>query len=295
VHILTKIFIVLVTLAAVAMVPLVAVYTVNDDSWRAKYQKSENERRLVSTQLAEAQQALIAERAQMQQEIDGRDVIVNRLQREQSDARTRAETIQSQAGQLRAELAQCNANMQALAAASDVNSRIKERFVTENYDLRDRIVDAEQAVMEIEDKLRQVRSEYETASAAERKAREERHRLQKELASLQTTIDTYVARYGEIDAVADSGAGVAPDRTLTATILAVAREGGAVLAEINAGSRDGIQEDWIMTIGQDGTFLGRFQVEEVDINRSIGRVTLESEGRGLVSPGATAYAIKGRD
>ena len=36
---------------------------------------------------------------------------------------------------------------------------------------------------------------------------------------------------------------------------------------------------WIMTVGQDGTFLGRLQVEQVDINRSIGRVTLEDPSR----------------
>ena len=68
-----------------------------------------------------------------------------------------------------------------------------------------------------------------------------------------------------------------------------------MLVEINAGARDGVQEGWIMTVGQDGTFLGRLQVVQVDINRSIGKVTLEDATHGLVVPGSSVYAVKGRN
>ena len=50
-----------------------------------------------------------------------------------------------------------------------------------------------------------------------------------------------------------------------------------------------------MTVGKNGTFLGRLQVEQVDINRSIGRVTLEDPSRGLVVPGTSVFAVKGRN
>ena len=50
-----------------------------------------------------------------------------------------------------------------------------------------------------------------------------------------------------------------------------------------------------MTVGQNGTFLGRLQIEEVDINRSIGRISLEDPSRGLVMPGSSVYAVKGRN
>ena len=39
-HILTKIFVVLVTLLAVLMVPLVVVYAYNENSYEAKYQSA---------------------------------------------------------------------------------------------------------------------------------------------------------------------------------------------------------------------------------------------------------------
>jgi hypothetical protein len=78
-------------------------------------------------------------------------------------------------------------------------------------------------------------------------------------------------------------------------VLTVSRDFDDVLVEINVGSRDGVRRGWIMTVGSNGTFLGRLQIEQVDINRSVGRVTLEDASRGLVVPGSTVFAVKGRN
>jgi hypothetical protein len=42
VHVLTKLFIVLVSLLAVMMVPLVVVYAVNENSYKSKFQQAES-------------------------------------------------------------------------------------------------------------------------------------------------------------------------------------------------------------------------------------------------------------
>ena len=89
--------------------------------------------------------------------------------------------------------------------------------------------------------------------------------------------------------------GVAPNKTLTGVVLQVSRADENVLVEINVGSRDGVQEGWVMTVGDDGTFLGRLLIHEVDINRSVGRVTLEDASRGEVVVGSTVYSVKGRN
>ena len=116
-HVLTKIFIVLVTLLAIAMVPLVAVYTHNEDSYRARYQRADNERRVAQIQVTDAQQALVSERAQMQQEIDARDAQIARLRTDMAGIRSDIESLRAETGRLQAELAQRDANLQALAAA----------------------------------------------------------------------------------------------------------------------------------------------------------------------------------
>jgi hypothetical protein len=66
------------------------------------------------------------------------------------------------------------------------------------------------------------------------------------------------------------------------------------LAEINAGSRDGLKAGWVLTIGDGGTFIGNLRVTEVDVNRAVGVVELEdASNRGEVRVGQRAVARAG--
>lgn len=294
-HILTKIFIVLVTLLAVAIVPLVATYTTNENSFRAMYNTADDQRRVSMTRATESEQSLVAQRGQMQQEIDARESTISAQRTEQANVRANVESLNAQIGRLEARLSQSSANLQALSSASEVNSELKQRFVNENYDLRKEAIDSERMVMEMEDQLEQSRYQSEEADRAKRKAIEERHNMEKQLDMLQARLDAYITKFGELEAFTIVDAGVAPDRTLSSVVLTVSRDFDDVLVEINVGSRDGVRKGWIMTVGSNGTFLGRLQIEQVDINRSVGRVTLEDASRGLVVPGSTVFAVKGRN
>jgi len=295
VHILTKIFIVLVTLLAVAIVPLVATYTTNENSYRAMFKSADGQRRVSMTRATEAEQALVAQRGQLQKEIDAREATISAQRTEQANFRAIVDSLNAQIGRLEARLAQSSANLQALSSASEVNSELKQRFVNENYDLRNEAIDSERMVMEMEDQLEQSRYQSEEADRAKRKANEERHNMEKQLDALQARLDAYITKFGALEVFTIGDSGVAPDRTLSGSVLTVSRDFDDVLVEINIGSRDGVRKGWIMTVGSNGTFLGRLQIEQVDINRSVGRVTLEDASRGLVVPGSTVFAVKGRN
>jgi chromosome segregation ATPase len=295
VHILTKIFIVLVTLLAVAIVPLVATFVVNEDTYKVRWENTKAELFVTATRASDAEKALVSERAILQKALDTRSARIAGITTELASTKTSLDTLHADRGQLQASLAQRDANMQSLTSASDVNSRIKERFVDENYELRNRVLQVVRSLQEIEDKLEESRQDFEVAEAAKRKAQEDRRRFEIELSSIQELVDAYIARFGELETVAVAKSGIAPDRTLTAIVLAVSRNDNEVLAEINVGSRDGVKEGWVMAIGDGSSFLGRLQIAEVDINRSIGRISLESTDRGLVVPGAKAFATKGRN
>ena len=79
------------------------------------------------------------------------------------------------------------------------------------------------------------------------------------------------------------------------TVLDVSRGADRVLVEVDAGSRDGVQEGWILTIGNEGTFIGKLRIIEVDINRSTGILSLENASRGKIEIGHRAYALMGQD
>ncbi len=277
------------------MVPLVATYTTNENSYKAMYRASNDQQLLAQSRASDAEQALISQQLQMQQDIDAREATIGSLRSSQSSTRASIESMNDQIRTIKSQLDQSNANLQALSTASQVNSELKERFVKENYELREKLIKGTRQVMEMEDTLEQIQYEADEAERAKRKATEERRLMETQLINLSDKYDAFVAKYGELEVVAAVETGVAPNKTLTGTVLQVSRADENVLVEINVGSRDGVQEGWVMTVGDDGTFLGRLLIREVDINRSVGRVTLEDASRGEVVVGSTVYSVKGRN
>jgi len=277
------------------MVPLVATYTSNENSYKSMYRASNDQQLLAQSRASDAEQALISQQLQMQQDIDAREATIGSLRSSQSSTRASIESMNDQIRTLKSQLDQSNANLQALSTASQVNSELKERFVKENYDLREKLIKGTRQVMEMEDTLEQIQYEADEAERAKRKATEERRLMETQLIDLSDKYDAFVAKYGELEVVAAVETGVAPNKTLTGVVLQVSRADENVLVEINVGSRDGVQEGWVMTVGDDGTFLGRLLIHEVDINRSVGRVTLEDASRGEVVVGSTVYSVKGRN
>ena len=66
------------------------------------------------------------------------------------------------------------------------------------------------------------------------------------------------------------------------------------MAEINAGSRDGVEEGWVMMVARGGNFLANLRIIAVDINRSTGVIELEDTStRGEVQPGDRVLARSG--
>ena len=109
---------------------------------------------------------------------------------------------------------------------------------------------------------------------------------------MSAQLSQYVAQFGDMGTAATLSLedGIAPDRNLEATVVEVARGDAQTLVEIDAGSRDGVQKGWLMSVGDGGTFIGRLRIIEVDLNRSTGLLMLESKDRGKAAPGHSPSA-----
>ncbi|MCA9290378.1 MAG: hypothetical protein KDA25_04565 [Phycisphaerales bacterium] len=299
-HVLTKIFIVLVSLLAVFLVPLVVVYAHNEDSYRARYDQAVSrsnaqEAQLKST-IAETESAI----AQANQKNSALDQQI-------SDLRKQRDGLEAGVLELKAELAaaknmqgQINVQLAKLAASSEAGQRLTETLVADLKMIRSEALENERRVVDLEDTVRDVNSQLEVANAARRAALEELTRLQEQSATAQQTISRYVQIYGELEGAVVAGRvgeGIAPDRNLVATVINVRRNSDMVLAEINVGARDGVKANWEMIISDgQGNFVGNLRILDVDINQSTGVITLENPStRGLVEVGHTAYAKKGHD
>jgi len=102
VHVLTKIFVVLVSLLAVLLVPLVVVYSHNEDSYKAKYLGLKDQLAAAEADLTSAQANFGAETSQLRSEIQEataatRDAVsdANRYQGEESQLEARLAAAES--------------------------------------------------------------------------------------------------------------------------------------------------------------------------------------------------------
>ncbi len=292
-HVLTKIFIVLVSLLAVLLVPLMVVYATNENSYKARYQE------------AEAQKAAALEQVKISVATSGskiteKDTQIDLLRNANSELMSAKSAADATISQLQSQLAAASATQQTITGniamiqkTIEAGQQLTESLIGEIRTLRTNTVAIEKQKVELDEALRDVTSQLEVAEQARRALAEELARLKDEHAKTMTQLGEAIAKgYGT---KGDVRVSIMPDKTLTATIIRVERNSGQVLAEIDAGSRDGVKEGWSMTIGNGGDFVANLRIINVDINRATGVVSLESKDRGMVQVGFKAHAIAGQN
>jgi len=289
VHVLTKIFIVLVSLLSVLLVPLVVVFAHNQDSYKEKYQAATVQAAAANQnfqhgQLSHAQREadldlqirdLMSENEALAQQREGSAADLRRLQIDLVESR-------SQQSGIRADI---NTISSAVATGQD----LIDSLLTEVRTMRSEAVSAERRAVELDEALRDMSGQLDSAVAARRAMQEELQQIKEEHAQAMQNLAMYVEKWGSLDV--QIAASTTPTVDLDATVVSVRRGPEQSLAEINAGSRDGIQEGWVMMIGRSGNFLGNLRIIAVDISHATGVIELEDVGsRGRVEAGDRVYA-----
>ncbi len=300
-HILTKIFIVIVAVLTVALVPLVMVNAANERTFKTRWEdeKVRAAEAILSRNLAQAAQA----QAQAQYEAINSQLASERqvLRTKLDDQEATARKLEAEAVGLRARQDDFNAIMKTYAENDKAKTELVRVLNEEIVASRARLTQLEQEFVKLDEELTATRQKLEVADAARRALQEDVQRLQEEKDQAMSKVARYTAWVGELPgggsqatAMIGDSTRVPADRSLTATIINVRRGTDSVLAEINAGSRDGVQNGWVMTIADGGKFMGNLRITNVDVTRSTGVVELEdAQARGEVRTGQKAVARKG--
>jgi len=295
VHVLTKIFVVLVSLLAVMLTPLVVVYARNEGTYRSRFLDASSQAKAANASLelakqgfASSEQRLISEKQTLESDLsnvrkerDSKDGDLRRFETEMAAAKTAQSSMSTQ--------------LATLAASLKADSELKELLVGELRGEREKALAAERRFIEIDERLRKTENDLQTMEAARRDLQEQLKQVVDEKDRALGEVAKYIAYVGKLPETRRASAGgVVPDRDLTAAVLNVRRSADGVLAEISAGSRDGVQEGWLMTIADGGTFIGNLRIVKVDVNRSTGVVELEdAAARGEAKPGQRVIAKAG--
>lgn len=297
-NVVTKIFIVLVSLLAVLLVPLVAVNATNATALQGRILDLEAKNREVSSD--RDAQVLSRQNAEAGWNLRNRELQQQIAELEQSrigDQRAMAQMESNLAGRNDL-LASLQASLDVLAQTDRAKAQLTDALVSELREVRVRALAAERQTIQLDEALSEVQNQLDVADAARRKLQEELVRLSEEKDQALGTVAKYVAYVGELPearaGATGSGARVPADRDLSATIIAVRRSSDGTLAEINAGSRDGVKDGWVLAITDGSRFVGNLRIIETDVNRATGVIELEDRAaRGEVKPGMRAIARKG--
>ena len=285
-HVLTKIFIVLVSLLSVMLVPLVVTYVHNEDAFKARYQEAEAQRIAVRGTLETAQASFAAASTRRDNEIAERTTTIRDLERQLVQKTQELQAAQARLAEAENLDAQIMGQISILSNAMDAGQKFSESLIGEVRQLRREQLAAERQKVELDEALRDSNAQLEVSQRALRAMQEEAQRLRDENAGVLNRLSQYVAAHGELgDRGRQLATGAMIDVDLDARIVRVRRTAEQTLAEIDAGSRDGVKEGWVVVIGRDD-FIANLRITYVDINTATGVVEMENpQTRGRVEVG----------
>ncbi|MSR69810.1 MAG: hypothetical protein EXS17_05640 [Phycisphaerales bacterium] len=221
----------------------------------------------------------------------------NRLQSLVEEGSSRVQTLESDLAQTKISLTTSQQTLSVMTETDRAKTELT-RTLTEELDTqRSLVTDCEKVRIDIEQKLGKTDSDLRVAQEAVGDLKEQVASLSSEKTKTDQVVRDYSARYGTTgaDTAAAGGSSVVADRDLTARIVNVRRTDDAVYAEIDAGSRDGVKQGWVLTIGDGSRFIGKLRITSVDVNKAVGTVDLEdAAGRGPVRVGQRVTVHRGQ-
>ena len=297
-HLLTKILVVLVALLVAALVPLAAVSATNQAAFKTKAADAEAKQKTAQSELSLANDAYNASIAAIQAKVSDLESRIRGVSMERDKEIQMRADKERDLERARIELADLKGQVAAMSANDSLQTKLIDAMRQDIEGARTQYLAAEKARVELQDSLARLQGDLDSESAAKRQLQEQLQKASEDRERAMAEVQRFAAVQGaaapRAGATGDAGLPIVADRSLSATVIDVKREPDATLAEINAGSRDGVKEGWVMTIADGSNFVGNLRIVQVDVNRAVGVVELEDvDARGEVKSGHRAIARKG--
>ncbi len=297
-HILTKILVVIVALLVTALVPLAAVSSTNQGVFKKQATDAQAALKARESEGAVARDAYNASLAALQAKAAGLESQLRAATMERDKEMQMRADKERDVEAMRLKLADLEGKVEEFSANDGLHINLIRAMRDDIQKSRENFLAAEKARVELQDSIARLQGDLDSEEATRRQLEEQLQRVTEEKERAMADVQRYAALHGSMapraGATGDAALPVVADRSLSATIIDVKREPDATLAEINAGSRDGVKEGWVMTIADGSNFVGNLRIDQVDVTRSVGVVELEDAAtRGEAKAGHRAIARKG--
>lgn len=288
---LTKAFVVLVTILSVLLAALTTSYVASTGDIRA--------------QLEDTEQQLAAERQEKQQLVSELAAMDQRRQRQLDNLRNQIDDLNGQVTSLqserqsletdllaeRARVTELTASLSGLDASNQQIAGLLEDVTEELGQRRDQVVDQQQKLIEATDRVASLDSQLASYDRQVRRLREEKVALEAEHRELRAYWDQVPrevrVRIASADEQLEDGGTVRPPHAIEGQVVRVERSGDETIVQINVGTNDAVAQNMEFVVSREGQFIGALLIERVDDDAAVGRMTLREQS---VQQGDRIYA-----
>lgn len=272
--VLTKLFVVLVTVLSVLLVALVVPFVANTENYKEQLTK-EKERRVAADQIAAIRQS------DLSVVVDGIDDQIRALKSENMDLVRQMNLLWSKLADAEArELAerarndQIHADVSRMIAANEQHAEMNMALSSELTQRRNAMIDLQTKMIELTDRGTELEGQLATADRQVRSFQEQMIEREEELQDLNDRIaklppDVRSRIYsGEVSEEFE------PQPKLAGRIVNLNAIGDQTFAEIDIGQNDMVKENMKFLVHRENQFLANLVITELDAQYSAGRLTL---------------------
>ncbi|MEX2213919.1 MAG: hypothetical protein WD768_07315 [Phycisphaeraceae bacterium] len=287
-NVLTKVFVVLVTILSVVLVSLVIPFVANQENFREQVEAVKSE---VAAAKAEATLAksladvdkniIVANNTALKAELDAeRTTSAGYL----ADAKAHEATIAS----LNASLASARGDLANLTAANNQMTKILGDASKELVNRRDENLKQGRQIVQLEAANNELEASRATLIRAERRMNEQKVSIEEELREVRAELDKIPVEVRT--AAKQESTDVIPPVPIRAQVTDVQKAGeGTTLVQLNVGSIGGIKERMKFLVHRGEEYLGSMVIITTDLDKAVGRIQTLKSG-ATIQTGDSALA-----
>lgn len=272
--VLTKVFVVLVTVLSILLVALFVPFVAKTENYKAQAEAAKREA-LGARQAAEQRQsemnAMQNKQTEAYVQLQSAKASVDQQVLALNDRLAQSE---KEALEAKSDLVKREADLTQLSSATKLSTQLQEAMEAELRDRRSAMVSQQTRMIELQDRNEEITSQLQ---AAERQRKRDAERLV-ELESQLAETTKRLAQGGGAAASSTNGlTAPAPFESsvpISGAVSKVQKLEGDTFAQINVGSSGGVEENMRFLVHRGDTYLGTLVITAVDTSASSGRMTL---------------------
>ena len=273
--VLTKVFVVLVTVLSVLLVALIVPFVANTENYKQQLEDSRTAKAAAEELATLRQNELNAAQSRdsemvtvLKSQAQNLSTQINLLTQQLADSEAKARSESEK-------LAKFEADWSRLIATNQQNTQMTQELRAELTERREKMVDQQTQMIELADRNNELESQIEAMTRQVRRVHEQLTQLQEQNADLEQKLAQLPPQWQQkILSEEVQAAPFIPETPIRGQITKVQQLKDELFVQVNVGENDGVITNMKFLVHRGNQFLGTLIITTVDAQNSAGRMQL---------------------